>query len=282
VSSDRCKLNAGPSTGRSSPESTLNPSSGSTTLTRQPSFLTIGTYVSRPPNANRPSLTSDIEEFLADLPSPTDTEIIVHDDYVRSSDPGVIRQQLEKEGIKIRDFAYEPFRTEPQIAEPKPVERQATETWDPVDHLLLNDWHMRNPEKNPQLNKPRDLWHLLKMGWIKLTEVTTFWKSTHYRAAIECEQCPGDSPSGRWVDAPASKLPTPEERVRRRMAWLPQREDDLPETMFFGYEPAPELQTSEVQQPKAKRRRTTLGFPMWGKKSLERTSSRAKQTLLGL
>ena len=139
-----------------------------------------------------------------------------------------------------------------------------------------SDWHMRNPEKNPQLNKPRDLWHLLKIGWIKLTEVTAFWKSTHYRAAMECEQRSGDSPSGRWVDAPASELPTPEERVRRRMAWLPQREDDLPETMFFGYDPAPELQTNEVQQPKAKRRRT-LGFPLWRKKSLERTSSRTNQ-----
>jgi hypothetical protein len=58
----------------------------------------------------KPSLILTVKELLADPPSLTDTEPISDSDidYIRNPSPGTNRKQLETQGIKVRDFVYEP------------------------------------------------------------------------------------------------------------------------------------------------------------------------------
>lgn len=145
-------------------------------------------------------------------PSPTGTEIIDHPESVPQPDyvPLTPDELTEREGIKVRDFLFEPH----------PNELKARDGWNAMHALMVHDHHLRNPSKFQRLEKwekkgkgrrkqtkkenerelgdgeeeeeeedvegedgadertrgaelgtPRDLWRLCTMGWLNKEEM---------------------------------------------------------------------------------------------------------------
>jgi len=136
-------------------------------------------------------------------------------------------EALHAAGIKVRDFAYEPF----------PNSCKAPEVFDPVPSLIAADWHMRNPAKNYGLVTPRALFRLIKIGWLTLAEVRSHFSPVEFAMLREYNDLP-DEQRYPFVIPLDEAMPTPSQRVRmRRKAGLTIHWDDYPDSRFFGYNP---------------------------------------------
>jgi hypothetical protein len=164
---------------------------------------------------------------------------------------------LQAQGIKVRDFAYEP----------QPSSSKAPEVFDPLPSLIATDWHMRNPEKNRGVLSGKALFRLIKLGWLSMAEVA---KRVHVREFTALAQYTDRPDEERYpfVVAPSEPMPTPSQRVRmRRNAGFRSHPDDIPDREFFGYDPTghsdeetqerqpPVQPETEGEEPKVKRRK---------------------------
>jgi hypothetical protein len=52
-----------------------------------------------------------------------------------------------------------------------PNSSKAPEVFDPVPCLIAADWHLRNPYMNYGFISPKNLFRLIKMGWLTLADV---------------------------------------------------------------------------------------------------------------
>ena len=137
-------------------------------------------------------------------------------------------ETLRAAGIKVRDFAYEPM----------PNSSKAPEVFDPVPSLIAADWHMRNPEKNRRLLNPKGLFRLIKMGWLTLDHVRQYFNPFEYVALAHYNDKPDERRYPFVVASKNESMPTPSRRVRlRRQAGLATNPGDLPDALFFGYNP---------------------------------------------
>ncbi|KAI0044578.1 hypothetical protein FA95DRAFT_1562114 [Auriscalpium vulgare] len=201
-------------------------------------------------------LTSEARPLSHDSPappSPTGTEILEDPES-----PDVIRRTLEREGIKVRDFAHE----NPSH------ELRAPEVYNPIPALIYNDWRIRNPVRTGKGTSPRELWRLIKLGWVMLEEMSPYWTPEEI-AAVERYGARTDPPPSEFVVVPHAhrELPTPQERVRlRKMSGYPSHPDDLPDSHFFGSDYVEE-------EPQAKRPKRSPQ-PLRRTKPLGRSSSR--------
>jgi hypothetical protein len=183
----------------------------------------------RRPNLNLNSIDTSIDIIEpsscppADPVSPVPTEIaldlpLTHEERTEA---------LHAAGIKVRDFAYEPF----------PNSRKAPEVFDPVPSLIAADWHMRNPAKNYGLVTPKALFRLIKIGWLTLADVRNHFSPVEFATLREYNDLP-DEQRYPFVILPGEAMPTPSQRVRmRRKAGLTIHWDDYPDSRFFGYNP---------------------------------------------
>jgi len=137
-------------------------------------------------------------------------------------------ETLRAAGIKVRDFAYEPI----------PKSSKAPEVFDPVPCLIAADWHMRNPDKNHGLLSPKALFRLIKMGWLTLTEIRRYFNPYDYVALAHYNDKPDEQRYPFVAACQNESIPTPSQRVRlRRQAGLATYPEDLPDKVFFGYNP---------------------------------------------
>lgn len=159
--------------------------------------------------------------------SPAPTEIAL--DFLDAElTPEERIERLQAEGIKVRDFAYEPM----------PNSRKAPEVFDPIPSLIAADWHMRNPDKNHGLLSSKALFRLIKIGWLTLDDVRRWFNPAEYVALARYNDRP-DERRYPFVLPRDDTLPTPSERVRlRRKAGLCTHPEDLPDSEFFGYNPS--------------------------------------------
>jgi hypothetical protein len=137
-------------------------------------------------------------------------------------------ETLRAAGIKVRDFAFEPT----------PNSSKAPEVFDPVPCLIAADWHMRNPDKNHGLLSPKALFRLIKMGWLTLTDVRRYFDPYAYVALAHYNDKPDEHRYPFVVGSENESMPTPSQRVRlRRQAGLATYPNDIPDKVFFGYDP---------------------------------------------
>ncbi|KAK0193707.1 hypothetical protein F5146DRAFT_1134498 [Armillaria mellea] len=139
-------------------------------------------------------------EPIARTPSPVPTEIIEHD-------PEDIARMLERNGIKIRDYAY--------VATTEPV----AETFDAL--VGISEYELRLNDTTPTRPhiKGKTLHHLLETGYISLEEATTRCQSQDMSALAAYRASPN-------VSYPWRVLPLTEEHevkswsVEERRAWV--------------------------------------------------------------
>jgi len=158
--------------------------------------------------------------------SPAPTEIANDISHIEQSHEERM-ETLREAGIKVRDFAYEPM----------PNSDRAPEVFDPMPSLIIADWHMRNPDKNRGLLSSKSLFRLLKIGWLTLSDIRSFFNPYDYLALAYYNDKPDDQ-RYPFVVAHPKDMPTPSQRVRlRRQAGLPTYPEDFPDSVFFGYDP---------------------------------------------
>ncbi len=205
--------------------------------------------------------------------SPAPTEIALDVMEYNEPTPEERIRALKAQGIKVRDFAYEP----------QPSTSKAPEVFDPLPSLIATDWHMRNPEKNHGVLSGKALFRLIKVGWLSMGDVA---KRVHVREYTALAQY-SDRPDGErypFVVAPSESMPTPSQRVRmRRNAGFRSHPDDIPDREFFGYDPTGHSdeeqerppETTEAGEPKAKRRKMkSRAKPLRRTKPLRKECSR--------
>ena len=219
-------------------------------------------------------------------PSPAPTEIVPDVELTGTAAQDHMATLLA-EGIKVRDFIYEPV----------PNSCKAPEVFNPLPPLIAADWHMRNPQKNHGMLSGKALFRLIKLGWLSVAEVA---KRVHARELFALAQYSERPEEERYpfVVASTEPMPTPSQRVRmRRNAGFRTNPDDLPDREFFGYDPTshsdeehlptpPEAEVeagvgaggeAEAEEPKVKRRKVKAkvkGKPLRRTKSLRREYSR--------
>ncbi|TFY75246.1 hypothetical protein EWM64_g8766 [Hericium alpestre] len=163
-------------------------------------------------------------------PSPADTEIDPLAFWVPPKNNDERAQLLADEGIKVRDYAYD-FTPKENFREP----------FTPRKHLVINDWYMRNPEKKRNYNGGKELWRLLKMGWIKMKDVADHWQREDYKRVVEYIFREDGGEPGEWVNMPDDVPPAMPQRVQdrfsRRYINLKIEEGDAPEAPFWGLSP---------------------------------------------
>ena len=285
-----CSTSLGKRRHRGAPEAISQPLSSVTTPTAD--ISTVATPSSRRPPAvltpidTTPIISAGPSSSHLFPPSPTPTEIApdVEPTRIMAEDHMAI---LLAEGIKVRDFFYEPL----------PNSCKAPELFDPLPSLIAADWHMRNPQKNQGLLSGKELFRLVKLGWLSMTNVTMHLNSREFLAVAQYSERPEEE---RYPFVTASKepMPTPSQRVRmRRNAGFQTYPDDLPDREFFGYDPTgysdeehspipPEAEAeaqgaaggeAEAEEPKVKRRKVkakTKTKPLRRAKPLRREYSR--------
>ncbi|SJL00084.1 uncharacterized protein ARMOST_03396 [Armillaria ostoyae] len=159
------------------------------------------------PNVNRlPSMHDshseimNTPELIARTPSPVPTEVIEHD-------PEDIARMLEKNGIKVCDYAY--------VATTEPV----AETFDAL--VGISEYELRLDDTRPTRPhiKGKTLHRLLETGYISLEEATTRCQSQDMSALAEYRASPN-------VSYPWRVLPLTEEHevkswsVEERRTWV--------------------------------------------------------------
>ncbi len=175
-------------------------------------------------NTPEPSSSSS---HCPEPPSPAATEIAYDVSYIEQQ-PEERIETLRAAGIKVRDFAYEPM----------PNTSKAPEVFDPVPCLIAADWYMRNPRKNLGMLRPKSLFRLIKMGWLSLEDVKRHFEVYEYVALAHYNDKPDEKRYPFVVIPQNQSMPTPSQRVRlRRQAGLATHPDDLPDRVFFGYDP---------------------------------------------
>jgi hypothetical protein len=210
------------------------------------------------PNIPRPSSRT------AEPVSPAPTEIALDLGDIEQT-PEERLESLQAAGIKVRDFAYEPM----------PNSSKAPEVFDPLPSLIAADWHMRNPDKNFGLLSPKNLFRLLKVGWLSLEDVRMKFHPREYTALAEYN----DRPEERrypFVVSRKDNIPTPSERVRlRRRAGLRTYPNDIPDRDFFGYDPTGE--SDDAGLPSAPPRALSRAAPV-AAEALARSTSVVEET----
>jgi hypothetical protein len=191
-------------------------------------------------------------------PSPVPTEIASDVEPKEITAEGCTANLLA-EGIKVRDFVYEPV----------PNSSKAPEFFDPLPSLIAADWHMRNPQKNHGLLSAKTLFRLVKIGWISVTDVAKRVHAREFSALAQYSERPEEE-RYPFVMMPNERMPTPSQRVRmRRNAGFQSHPDDLPDREFFGYDPtghsdeehpptppeAEAVRSARAEEPKPKRRK---------------------------
>ncbi|KAI0300625.1 hypothetical protein B0F90DRAFT_1721867 [Multifurca ochricompacta] len=221
-----------------------------------------------------PSTTSESSSSMTpELNSPAPTEIALDLEYVEPTPEEHIKS-LQAEGIKVRDFAYEPV----------PSSSKAPEVFDPLPSLIATDWHMRNPEKNHGALSGKSLFRLIKVGWLSMSEVAKRVHGREFTALAQYSERP-DEERYPFIVAPNEPLPTPSERVRmRRNAGFRTHLDDVPDREFFGYDPTGHSDLDEedsstpqtkAEGPNTKRRKLKgKAKPLCRSKPLRRDFSR--------
>jgi len=137
-------------------------------------------------------------------------------------------EALRQQGIKVRDFVYEPLLNS----------SKAPEFFDPLSALVAADWQMRN-RNNPEnysMLPPKSIWRLIKIGWLTVEDVKLRFNFRDYIELVRYDKRP-DEQRYPFVLPRNVRMPTPAQRVRmRRMAGLATPEDDLLDSGFFGCE----------------------------------------------
>jgi hypothetical protein len=211
-------------------------------------------------------------------PSPAPTEITsdVEQKEMTAED---CTATLLAEGIKVRDFIYEPV----------PNSCKAPEFFDPLPSLIAADWHMRNPQKNHGLLSAKALFRLIKIGWLSVTDVAKRVHPREFSALAQYSERPEEE-RYPFVMVPNEPMPTPSQRVRmRRNAGFQSHPDDVPDREFFGYDPTghsdeehpltppeveAEVRTTQAEEPKPKRRKVKAkAKPLRRAKPVQRENS---------
>ncbi|KAH9974352.1 hypothetical protein BGW80DRAFT_177052 [Lactifluus volemus] len=211
-------------------------------------------------------------------PSPTPTEIASDVEQKEITAEDCVAALLA-EGIKVRDFIYEPV----------PNSCKAPEFFDPLPSLIAADWHMRNPQKNHGLLSAKALFRLIKIGWLSVTDVAKRVHAQEFSALAQYSERPEEE-RYPFVVTPNESMPTPSQRVRmRHNAGFQSHPDDLPDREFFGYDPTghsdeehpltppeeeDEVGTAQAEEPKPKRRKVKAkAKPLRRAKPLQRENS---------
>lgn len=144
----------------------------------------------------------------------------------------------DRQGVKIRDFAYEP---QPAAIKNAPVK----EYWDPIVPLMRHDNHVRrrgSTLKTAHLNG-KDLWRLLECGWVVMEEVERNWDA-EMRKAMEtyCDQPAGQYP---YAVGCSRRKPTKSFRIRLRKASFPPKLDDKRDDQIYMPEDVSEMWSGE-------------------------------------
>ncbi|KAI0065125.1 hypothetical protein BV25DRAFT_136775 [Artomyces pyxidatus] len=179
--------------------------------------------------------------------SPAPTEVLEECTWKKPETAEEFMLELKQQGIKVRDFAYEPF----------PHEWKAPVLWDPVPTLVNVDWYMVNPSRNPNRTSARELWRLVKLGWINLSKLKNTLPEEEYRA-VEAYGSRTNPPPSNFVVVPKEnrQIPTATDRVLLLHRWgYPKNADDITYTQHFGYPPlnppTPEKSAENNEQPTA-------------------------------
>jgi len=182
---------------------------------------------------------SSSHQTSSELNSPAPTEIALDIMEYTEPTPEERMRALQAQGIKVRDFAYEP----------QPSADKAPEVFDPLPSLIATDWHMRNPEKNHGVLSGKALFRLIKLGWLSMGDVAKRVHVREYTALAQYSDRP-DAQRYPFVVAPSGTMPTPSQRVRmRRNAGFRSHPDDIPDREFFGYDPTGHSDEEERQPP---------------------------------
>ncbi|KAI0260337.1 hypothetical protein BC834DRAFT_886799 [Gloeopeniophorella convolvens] len=205
---------------QSSAKTSLNPSLRSSSRLRTIVLSPIDTT----PSTAGPSgqVSSDVAS-----PAPTEVEPEIGDIEFFEPTPEDIIVTIKAEGIKVRDFAYEPY----------PNAHKAPEIFDPILPLIATDWHMRNPKKNNGGLSGKSLFRLIKLGWLSMSDAMKHLHPREAAALMRYSSLP-DEERYPFVVAPGDTLPPPSARVRMRHASaFDSHADDVPDSEFFGYNP---------------------------------------------
>ena len=108
------------------------------------------------------------------------------------------------------------------------------------------------------------------MGWVSLSDASLRLNPVETAALAEFNR-PDKRHYPFVSSSPNSSVPTPSQRVRfRRSARLRSYVDDLPDSVFFGYNPTGSSEEEEevevaveveiVEEPKPKRRKVEIGY----------------------
>jgi hypothetical protein len=180
-------------------------------------------------------------------------------------------ENLQAAGIKVRDYAYEPL----------PNARKAPEVFDPVPPLIAADWHMRNPSKNYGLLTPKALFRLIKIGWLTLADVARHFSPVEFATLREYNDLP-DERRYPFVVPAHDTMPSPEQRVRmRRRAGLALHWDDLPDSLFFGYDPFVGSDDDNDEEPSPPLPRVAGGGPITAGAEAEAEAEAPSRTVPG-
>jgi hypothetical protein len=89
------------------------------------------------------------------------------------------------------------------------LREEYTETLrDSVPCLITADWHMRNPDMNHGLLSPNALFHLIKMGWLTLTDVRRHFNPYDYVALAHYNDKPDEQRYPFVVASQNEPIPT--------------------------------------------------------------------------
>jgi hypothetical protein len=108
-----------------------------------------------------------------------------------------------------------------------------------VPNLIALDWHLRNRHENYGLLSGKDLFQLIKMGWVTLADIRGrgCTRATARRSRTTTTSRRESLPICRRTPEPGDVL-TPSRRVRLpRQAGLYTRRDHVADSEFFGYNP---------------------------------------------
>jgi hypothetical protein len=108
-----------------------------------------------------------------------------------------------------------------------------------VPNLIALDWHLRNRHENYGLLSGKDLFQLIKMGWVALADIRGrgCTRATAPRSRTTTTSRRESLPIRRRTPEPGD-VPTPSRRVRLpRQAGLHTRRGHVADSEFFGYNP---------------------------------------------